>query len=36
MFIATITKKELEYRFLELAVMTQLEKQQYNKFYDYS
>ena len=36
LFIATTAKKEPEYCLLEPAVMTQLEKQQNNRFYEYS
>ena len=36
LFIATTAKKEPEYCSLELAIMTQLEKQHNNRFYDYS
>ena len=35
-FFATTTTKKYEYFSLELAIMTQLEKQQNNRFYDYN
>ena len=35
-FVATTAKKKLKYYSLEPAVMTQLEKQQNDRFYDYS
>lgn len=35
-FVASIAKKKPEYCALELAVITQLEKQQNNRFQDYS